>query len=234
LQLIWQITIFEETYLFLAMVQTVWLVRHAHRLDFARPDWFLTAARRYDPPLSEEGIIQANRLAQRLRSPNLNISQIFVSPFLRTIQTAHAIATALDLDIKIESGLSEWLNPDWMTHYPETAPLSELKVLFPRIDPTYISRVTPQYPETEAEVLSRAGLTAKLLAAEFTDNILLVGHGASVAGCILELLPKTLYGDIKVPLCSLFKFVYQDSQWVGECQADVTHLDEVETKIRLN
>ncbi|PSB04827.1 histidine phosphatase family protein [Merismopedia glauca] len=205
------------------MVQTVWLARHANRLDFVNPDWFLTAKRRYDPPLSDDGMIQAYQLAQRLRSQK--ISQIFVSPFLRTIQTAHTVATILNLEVKIESGLSEWLNSDWMTHHPETAPLSELKVLFPRIDTIYRSKVIPQYPETEAQVLSRAGLTAKLLAAEYTDDILLLGHSASVAGCILGLSPKTYLQDIKVPLCSLFQFVYDDLQWVCELKADTNHLD---------
>jgi broad specificity phosphatase PhoE len=214
------------------MVQTVWLARHANRLDFVNPDWFLTAPRPYDPPLSDDGMVQASQLAQRLQAEN--ITQIFVSPFLRTIQTAHAVADILDLDLKIESGLSEWLNPGWMSQIPETAPLSELKILFPRIDPSYSSKIMPQYPETEAQVLSRAGLTAKLLASEFTDDILLVGHGASVAGCILELSPQTDIKDIKVPLCSLFKFVYDNSQWVCQLQADTTHLKAAETEIRWN
>jgi broad specificity phosphatase PhoE len=214
------------------MVQTVWLARHANRLDFVNPDWFLTATRRYDPPLSDDGVVQARQLGQRLLGQD--ITHIFVSPFLRTIQTAHTVAENLNLDLKIENGLSEWLNPDWMTHPPETAPLSELKVLFPRIDLTYRSKVTPQYPETKTQVLSRARLTAKLLTAEVTGNILLVGHGISVAGCILGLSPKTDLEDIKVPLCSLFQFSSLEVEWVCQLKADTTHLNAVETEIRLN
>lgn len=61
------------------MSQTVWIARHANRLDFVNPDWFLTAERRYDPPLSEDGIVQAQQLARRLKPEN--IAHIFASPF---------------------------------------------------------------------------------------------------------------------------------------------------------
>ncbi|MGK7892391.1 MAG: histidine phosphatase family protein, partial [Xenococcus sp. (in: cyanobacteria)] len=37
------------------MKQTVWIARHGNRLDFVNPEWFNTATRRYDPPLSEDG-----------------------------------------------------------------------------------------------------------------------------------------------------------------------------------
>ena len=72
------------------MSQIVWIARHANRLDFVYPDWFLTAKRRYDPPLSDDGMIQAQQLAKRLKGKK--ITHIFASPFLRTIQTANAIA----------------------------------------------------------------------------------------------------------------------------------------------
>jgi len=56
--------------------------------------------------------------------------------------------------------------------------MEALTELFPRIDTSYASRVA-EYPRRKA--LKRAGETAKLLADEFLD-ILLVGHGASVLG----------------------------------------------------
>lgn len=215
------------------MKQTVWLARHANRLDFVNPDWFLTAPRRYDPPLSDDGLVQAEKLAQRLASEN--IDGIFVSPFLRTLQTARPIATVLNLEIKIESGLSEWLNPDWMSYHPQTVTLEELNTLSAKIDGNYTSRFLPQYPETETEALSRAALTVKTLADEFSGNILLIGHGASVAGCVLGLSPQTFSTDIKVPLCSLFKFTRDSSEmWNCELKADTSHLNCVESEIRLN
>lgn len=48
------------------MTQIVWIARHGNRLDFVNPEWFNTAERPYDPPLSEDGIVQAKQLGQRL------------------------------------------------------------------------------------------------------------------------------------------------------------------------
>jgi broad specificity phosphatase PhoE len=84
------------------MTQIVWIARHANRLDFVNPDWFLTAERRYDPPLSDDGMIQAQQLAKRLNHEK--IKHIFASPFLRTVQTANAVAEVLNLPIKLETG----------------------------------------------------------------------------------------------------------------------------------
>ncbi|MBE8990399.1 histidine phosphatase family protein, partial [Nostoc sp. LEGE 12450] len=163
------------------MSQIVWIARHANRLDFVNPDWFLTAERRYDPPLSDDGMVQAQQLARRLKKEN--ISHIFASPFLRTVQTANAVAELLNLPIKLETGLSEWLNPVWMTEEPERLSTPALAELFPRIDSSYTSRIAAKYPETHEKVRERSGQTARCLATEFfPEDILLVAHGASVLG----------------------------------------------------
>lgn len=212
------------------MSQTVWIARHGNRLDFVKPEWFNTAARRYDPPLSDDGFIQAQELGQRLKHEN--ITQIFSSPFLRAIQTANEVAHILDLPIKLEAGLSEWHNPHWMTETPEIHPQEFLASKFSRIDCSYKSLVFPQYPETEADVGLRTGKTARQLIAKFTDNILLVGHGASVAGATEELVK--IDRSFKVPLCSLVKIVNQNNNWQLELCGDTSHLSQTETKIRLN
>jgi broad specificity phosphatase PhoE len=214
------------------MTQTVWIARHANRLDFVNPDWFLTAERRYDPPLSDDGMIQARQLAHRLRGEK--IAHIFASPFLRTVQTANAVAEVLDLPIELESGLSEWLNPDWMTSMPEKLSMVALKELFPRVDLSYSSRAIADYPETKEQVLKRSGHTARILAAEFAEDLLLVGHGASVWGATMGLVPSLGEGDLKASLCCLVKVVRQGSQWTLELNGDTSHLDRVETVIKFN
>ncbi|MBW4665658.1 MAG: histidine phosphatase family protein [Chroococcus sp. CMT-3BRIN-NPC107] len=214
------------------MTQTIWIARHANRLDFVNPDWFLTAQRRYDPPLSEDGIVQASQLAQRLKKEN--IKAIFSSPFLRTIQTANQVAEVLDLQIKLESGLSEWLNPEWMSETPEKMPIHELVTLFPRIDRNYNSRVVAQYPEIGKTAFLRAGETARRLVGEFSEDILLVGHGASVLGATMGLVGDVVETEIKAALCCLIKVVRQEARWVLELNGDTSHLAQVEEVIRFN
>jgi broad specificity phosphatase PhoE len=209
------------------MNQIVWIARHANRLDFVHPDWFLTAEKRYDPPLSDDGVVQTQQLAQRLQTEN--ISHIFASPFLRTVQTANAVAEVLDLPIKLETGLSEWLNPDWMTEAPETLSIPELGALFPRIDPSYTPLITAKYPETEETVHQRSGKTAKSLATEYyPENILLVGHSTSVLGAAMGLVGEIAKTEVKAALCSLVKIVRQEPQWLLELKGDTSHLTDMQ------
>ena len=214
------------------MTQTIWIARHANRLDFVNPDWFLTAERRYDPPLSDDGLVQASQLAQRLK--NENITAIFSSPFLRTVQTANQVAEILDLQVKLESGLSEWLNPEWMSENPEKMSKEDLVKLFPRIDTNYNSRIIAQYPEIGETAYLRAGETARKLAEEFSEDILLVGHGASVVGATIGLVGEVAKTEIKAALCCLIKVVRVDPHWVLQLKGDTSHLAQVEEVIRFN
>lgn len=213
-----------------AMTQTIWIARHANRLDFVNPDWFLTAERPYDPPLSDDGLEQAQKLANRLKFEA--IRHIFASPFLRTVQTAHAIAQILDLPLKLEWGLCEWLNPDWMRSKPETLPALVLAEQYPRIDLSYTSRIVPEYPETEITCLTRAGETAKRLIEEFPEELLLVGHGASVLGTTLGLVEGN--PQITASLCCLVKVVWNSDRYILELNGDTSHLQQTEQQIRFN
>lgn len=215
------------------MSQIIWIARHANRLDFVNPDWFLTAERRYDSPLSEDGHVQAKQLANRLKGEN--IAHIFASPFLRTVQTANAVAEVLDLSIHLETGLSEWLNPAWMTEEPQRLSIPALAELFPRIDTSYTSRISATYPETYEQMLERSGQTAKYLASEFASkDILLVGHGASVLGATMGLVGEIARTEVKASLCSLVKVVRYEPGWLLELKGDTSHLSEVEEVIRFN
>ncbi|MFB8790072.1 MAG: histidine phosphatase family protein [Potamolinea sp.] len=212
------------------MSQTVWIARHGNRLDFVNPEWFNTAERPYDPPLSSDGLVQAKQLGKRLVGEG--IVHIFASPFLRTVQTAYQVAEALDLSIKLELGLSEWLNPAWMTSDPERMPIELLQEKFPRIDSSYTSRVIACYPETNEMVLERTAQTARLLTAEFSEDMLLVGHGASVVGTTQGLLGGT--PEINASLCCLVKLVHQQQKWLMELNGDISHLSQTEEVIRFN
>lgn len=212
------------------MPQTVWIARHGNRIDFVHPEWFDTAERRYDPHLSDDGLIQAKELGQRLKDEN--IKHIFTSPFLRTIQTANEVAEILDLPIKIEAGFSEWHNSDWMSELPEIHPQELLQAEFPRLDWSYQSLLTPKYPETEAEVNSRTAETARRLVSNYSEDLLIVGHGASVWGATHGLIPG--YPVFEVALCCLVKIVRNSDKWQLELCGDTSHLSQTENTVRLN
>jgi broad specificity phosphatase PhoE len=210
------------------MSQTVWIARHGNRQDFVDSSWHRTAERPFDPGLSADGILQAKELGKRLQAEK--IAHIFASPFLRTVETAYHVAEALDLSIKVESGLSEFLNPNWFFSTPERLTLDSLSQLFPRVDRSYTSRVIAEFPETEQTAFRRAGKVARQLATEFPQNLLLVGHGASVLGATRGLLESPVH--VSCPLCGLFKLVNQGDEWLMELSGDISHLSRTEQNIR--
>jgi broad specificity phosphatase PhoE len=208
--------------------RVIWIARHGNRLDFVDPNWFENADRPYDPPLSEDGAIQAQELGQRLKTER--ISHIFASPFLRTVQTANAVAEILDLPLKLEWGLCEWLNSDWMPSFPETQTIDAIAQQYPRIDRSYRSRVMPQYPENDGDCWRRTHNAVQQLVADFSGDLLMVGHGASVLGSAIGLVGGSPH--IRTPLCCLVKIVRHESQWVLELNGDTSHLSGGENTVR--
>ena len=195
--------------------QTIWLCRHGNRIDFVDPSW-----KGDDPHLSDDGIIQAKETGLRLKGEG--IQHIFTSPFLRTIETAHYIAEALDLPIKIEHGAAEWLNCEWFSERPAHIPLDDLLKRFPRIDGGYKSVVMPQYPESAEEAFSRAGEAGRILADTCREDLLIIGHGHSVTG-----MGKGFMGtecQISCGLCALVKLVRHNGRTALELNGDVSHL----------
>jgi broad specificity phosphatase PhoE len=154
-------------------MRKIWLVRHGQRLDFVRPEWFLTAPYPYDPPLSALGIYQALALVQQL--PAQGIGQLLCSPHLRALQTAQPLAQALQLEINVEFGLREWLHPDWSDRLPILLPPTENLVPI-KTSAHYQSLIQPQYPETESDLVARADrLVAEIILSLATD-VVIVAH----------------------------------------------------------
>jgi broad specificity phosphatase PhoE len=206
----------------------VWLARHADRQDFADPRWAATADRPFDPPLSALGRRQALALARRLaREP---LAHLFSSPFLRCAETASPIADALELAIALDDGLSEWLNREWFPERPVLLGPAAAARRFARIDRLYRSRGSAQYGESGEAALQRAGLLARHLVSEFSGDLLLVGHGASVLGAAAALLGTRIGpagGPLpsELPTASLTKLVQQpDTTWRLVLRADTSHL----------
>jgi broad specificity phosphatase PhoE len=194
-------------------MQTLWLVRHAHRLDFIQPEWFDTAAYRYDPPLSAEGFDLAHLLAHQLSQ--VQIDRIYTSPFLRTIQTAEPLARLLQLPIRLEWGLCEWLCQDWTTGFPETTPVDELIRCYPNIDDAYQSLVTPFYPENGQELDARIAIIAGRLVQGNSEHILAVGHKGSVLGIATALTGNDLWRNYDLACGEIIKLVWNEGRWLS-------------------
>jgi len=208
----------------------IFIARHGNREDFMDEEWQLTAKRPHDPALSPDGIVQAQELGTRLIQER--VKHIFASPFLRTVETAHYIAEKINLPIKIEHGLSEWMNPEWFAVQPEFLSLNAMANIFPEIDMAYESVVEPSYPEkSELDCWGRVKTMVDRLIERFGDDFLLVGHGASVGGAAKALVPEP--DGFCCALCSLTKMVRKDGRWIMEYSGD-EHLSHPESQLRFN
>lgn len=200
--------------------QTIWIARHASRLDFVDPDWHRSAPNPYDPPLSDDGVTQARELGNRLEGEG--ITRIFSSPFRRTVETAHHVADILALPVEIEQGACEWLNASWFPGQPAWGSPEELSIDFPRILGQDDSAVIPRFPETWEDLLARTGKTIRTLASQTGDDILVIGHGASLLGFAQALLGEE--PEINADYCALVKLVRRDLRWQMELNGDTSFL----------
>ena len=76
--------------------QHVIVMRHGDRLDNAVPLWTASAPRPWDPPLADDGHVRAFTSGAKLRKHlSFPIHRVFVSPFLRCLQTASGVVSAL-------------------------------------------------------------------------------------------------------------------------------------------
>lgn len=207
------------------MPRTLWIVRHANRQDFVDPEWHETAERPHDPGLSPDGVKQAHRLARRLTVTN--VRRIVASPFLRTVQTAQAIADALDQPFVLEPGLGEWLNAEWFDDPPETLGRDALAERFERLDREHAPCLSPSFPESRDAMFERIGAAARCLVDRYDGDLLLVGHGATVQGVLLGLVSDDVPDD-GCPLASVTKLVRTNGQWTIAMRNDTAHLESAD------
>lgn len=182
----------------------IYIARHGHREDYLGDAWRKTASRPHDPGLSDLGHRQARELAERLRAANLQ--HIFASPFLRTVQTAHAVAEVAGCDLKIEHGICEWLNPAWFSQAPDFLPPHQLARTYPRIDTSYQSRGRRTWPEVDekTDAWPKVHAVTQALLRDFPGNILFVGHGSSVCGMAFSIAGKSV--SLNLEMCCLIHF----------------------------
>ncbi|KAF9687684.1 hypothetical protein SADUNF_Sadunf02G0118700 [Salix dunnii] len=186
-------------------LQNVVVMRHGDRIDSVEPLWATTAARPWDPPLLEDGRIRAFGTGRKLKTDlGFPIHRVFVSPFLRCIQTASEVVSALcavddgpgvvtshglaidpsKLKVSIEYGLCEMLNREAIGR--DCAPkdgnfgfnISELEAMLPTgtvdHDVKPVYEELPQWEETVMGARTRYEQIIKALADKYPSENLLL------------------------------------------------------------
>lgn len=163
------------------------LVRHGLTTANREDRWI----GRSDPPLSEEGLTQAEALATRLAGEGL--TAIYSSPQLRARQTAELIAQACGLEVWIEPGLREMDFGCW-----EGLTQAEIEARYPGQMRAWWADLTaesaPHGGETLAQVAKRAKAAYNKIVARHGEGetVLIVAHGGVLQTLLCQVLGSHL------------------------------------------
>lgn len=165
----------------------IFVTRHGQVADDA--DYFGDVAYpKGDIPLSALGREQAGLLGKRLKKDTFK-GVIYASPFIRTMETADIIAAEVDAPIIPTPAFHEIFRSDEFVSFFCGKTIEELKLAFKHVSS---SADMPEHwwtgsVENAEDVRYRVAMAMKQIMSSEADDVLLVGHGASVHAMCLYL-----------------------------------------------
>ena len=146
-------------------------------------------------PLTRTGLDNAVNLIDSLEKAN--ITHIYSSPYIRTLQTVYPFSKKSGIKIKLEYSLSEINHPDLIAKNSNGVRLPEYMSDLFNYDRNYTSQLDTEnikYPEAETDVELRIKNFLKSIIMQHgknDDNILLVSHQV-ICSNILKIVSKTV------------------------------------------
>ena len=138
-----------------------------------------------DTPLSDRGREQAKAVGAHLAAAPGPFSHIYSSPLQRARHTAEAIASGLGLEIKEDSGLTEfdlgsWEGKTYTSLYKDYKLWDKMKE-----DPNF----APHGGESPRQVVDRyVGALRGIANAHPGESVIVVGHGGALSMALAELI----------------------------------------------
>ncbi|WP_067729639.1 histidine phosphatase family protein [Oceanobacillus damuensis] len=165
-----------------------------------------------DIPLNEEGLMQAERVAERLSKEEWDI--VYTSDLTRAHQTAKAIAEKMDIPLRLDSRLRE-LGGGLIEGTTEAERVSKWGTDWRELDLKM---------ETEASVIERGKTFIDEITGKHTgERILIVSHGAFLKRLINVVVPHfTIEESLKNT--SFTSLVMADRQWDCDLYNCTAHL----------
>ena len=184
-----------------------------------------------DPSLTAQGREQAKHLGKYLLKRKFS-GKIISSPYRRTLETAQIVAKVNALSIIPEPAIQEIFYSNSFENFG----LNMQRILneFPNVkeNPDLKRDWLPKSVEDFPMVKQRVGTYLKKLLTEMTPNeeILLVGHGASVHACKELFLENAFYKNIPEKHnwnCSLSSYIFDEARRLRKYKLfDIRHMPE--------
>ncbi|MEE2923162.1 MAG: histidine phosphatase family protein [bacterium] len=161
----------------------LYLIRHGETVSNASG----TFQGQTNSPLSELGIIQAQRLAGRLKKEHINVDRLISSTLGRAIETAEYIAQAIECKLETEPGLQEIDLGNW-----EGLRWDQISDNFPKHSNEYHQKwwtFKDHEGESWHEALERFNSTIMRLVDNSPEkNLMLVTHGGVIRVFVAKLM----------------------------------------------
>lgn len=175
----------------------IYLIRHEERVNDSS----------FFAPLTKNGLLNSNLLVEYLE--DLDITTIYTSPTIRTMQTIYPYSKKMFIPINLEYSLLESKNVNNFTVISQNITLPLYIAELFNYNPDYISLIDTidiNFPETKEEVFIRVNNFFNYIIKKYSntnENIIFVTHG-SLSEAIMEFLDKK--SDMKPDYQSLTNY----------------------------
>lgn len=206
------------------------LIRHGQSEEAVEGQPFPLRDGHGDPPLSELGRLQAERVGRRLgRSP---IAAVYVSTLQRTVQTAAPLAEALGCRPTVEPDLrevflGEWEGGRYRQRMAERDPIGVRAVAEERWD------VIPGAEPADAFAHRVRGALTRIAAAHPDQLVAAVAHGGVIGQLLAMATGSRPFAFLGVDNAAISRLVVTGDQWVLRAFNDTAHLEDLEETERL-
>ncbi|HEX9032809.1 MAG TPA: histidine phosphatase family protein [Streptosporangiaceae bacterium] len=198
------------------------LVRHGQSQPYVEGTPFPLLDGHGDPPLSELGQQQAQRVGTRLA--DAGIKALYVTTLCRTAQTAAPLADRLGIEPRVEPGLrevhlGEWEAGLYRKMVAEQHPIVQRMLAEERWD------LVPG-AEPAAEFAERVQAAVARIAAEHPDERVVVFTHGGVIGEVLRIAARSRpFAFIGADNASVSRLFIADDWWMVRGFNDTAHLD---------
>lgn len=203
------------------------LARHGESQAFERGVPPPTLDGYADPPLADNGAVQADLLAKRLVSVATPIDAIYVTPLTRTHQTAQPLSDLTGIEPRVEADLREVHLGEWelggvfRQMMAERHPITLEMIASQRWD------AVPGAESNEALAARvRAGIE-RIAAAHPDGRVVAVAHAGVIATAAALATRSEPFAFITVDNASVTTIVVAGERWVLRRFNDAAHLEQM-------
>jgi 2,3-bisphosphoglycerate-dependent phosphoglycerate mutase len=199
----------------------LWLVRHGASADSLEGESFELVEGQGDPPLSEVGRHQAERLALRLAQEPFDA--LYVSTLQRTSQTAAPLVARCGLTPVVDADLREVFLGEWEGGLLRQK-ATDGDPLFQRVMTEQRWDVVPGAESREVFGGRLRRAVERIAAAHPGGRVVVFSHGAAIGELLAQAAESAPFAFVGPDNASISRIVVSPERWVVRGYNDTAHL----------